>query len=1164
MSPRHDSKLHGQTTPAIKLLTAHASMGAASDQSEGAYHDDQPAAILRPGWSAQAFSASGTPAANCEPTARKPFPDRRPQRPVPVSQPSDQVLEEWATLLGLGPVLGPLIPTQADRIAVLQLLYQYKHLNGEDFTNLPCTDLITHRVCITPGTRPASARFQKRWPPHTEWWMRKLVQDGLLGGVYELTEPANGRLSHWNARAVMVDKSDDPKPEDEPRMTFDYSRVHEDLPGTYVELSSKVHDHLSNPNHGCLFMADLKHAYLTVPLHPDDRQYFAFTISGIGQCQPTRMQPGSKSAGFTMTAAVYKGFGFIPPPHPEPSLLHSDDPNTPPPLSFYTDDFFGGFKDFQSQFSFLRDHFFPRVEWARMVLSFKKLRLFAESIEALGVKHCIGGHVYIRNGRIAKIAIYPQPSDQSGVRAFLGSVGITRRWVKNFTELAKPLNRLTGKVEWRWTEQEQLSFEIMRIKCSVATSIHGLDLSVTIHFYTDASLNGAGLCITQFRVPAEAFCNGTQLIEVPIAYDSFAFSATQKLYPTYKKELCAVVKFCVKYDYMCKHPYNTTVVHTDHRPLVHFMKSDCHEGFYGHWVDQLRRLNIVIQYIPGPRNKVADGLSRTLFHTDMKDACVEACSRRLSEQGPQWIWKDGKDGFEAFLKGLDGVTRDEVLEEGTAHGVSVFKVQAMASQAGEWASAYMTSDWFKDLYQIHTIDDVDPATVAPRSATKALDYRVDMSTGVLWKHHRNTWLPCIPESRVLSVLRLVHDQAGHWGKAGTLAKLRGYAYWPDQSQDVERYLAGCLECAKHGPATRSQLLHPVIVLGPFRLLGIDFIGPLPCSRLGNFYILHLICYFSRFSITSASKTANATDVVPALQKAFAAYAKPKAVYWDRGHHYDNQLVKGFLNEQNVAFSFSPSGSSQSTGMVEVGNKILEDVIRKGGDWEDNLQSSTRSTNSRTIGHLGMAPCEILLGVPPSPDLSELWQPSAPNDSVRSYVATLSDPTEHGRLVQQYLSYRSELHDRVAQMSIARKEQEAMKYNKGVRPAVFSAGDLVMLHQKTSGKLQPRWRGPFRIDSFATDRQLSYIIRQLNGRLIRGSFHGNHLKRFTPRTGYLAGPSDPVLPQHQTIRKRPRRARLFLRPPKPPASAFANPVDGNMWDDPLSRSSEPNPQRPPCV
>ena len=150
------------------------------------------------------------------------------------------MLEEWVRRLGLEKVLGPLIPTEADRMRVLRLVYQYKHLNGEDLSNLPCTDLITHRVRITAGAKPFAALSQKRWPAHTEWWMRKLVQDGLLGGVYELTEPANGRLSKWNARAVMVDKVENPKPEDEPRMTMDSSRVHEDLPGTYLEKSMTI------------------------------------------------------------------------------------------------------------------------------------------------------------------------------------------------------------------------------------------------------------------------------------------------------------------------------------------------------------------------------------------------------------------------------------------------------------------------------------------------------------------------------------------------------------------------------------------------------------------------------------------------------------------------------------------------------------------------------------------------------------------------------------------------------------------------------------------------------------------------------------------------------------------------------------------------------------
>ena len=187
-----------------------------------------------------------------------------------------------------------------------------------------------------------------------------------------------------------------------------------------MELTYKVHDSLSDPRHGYLFAADLKHAYLTIPLHLDDRHYFAFTISSIGQCQPTRMQQGSKSAGFTLMEAVYRAFGPIPAPRPEPPFLYSNDPATLPPLVFYMDDFLGGFADFDEQSSFLAVHFLPRVKWARLYLSFKKLKLFYNKIKALGVTHRVGGLIEVLEDRIRKILEWPTPVDQTAVRAFLG------------------------------------------------------------------------------------------------------------------------------------------------------------------------------------------------------------------------------------------------------------------------------------------------------------------------------------------------------------------------------------------------------------------------------------------------------------------------------------------------------------------------------------------------------------------------------------------------------------------------------------------------------------------------------------------------------------------------------------------------------------------------
>lgn len=145
-------------------------------------------------------------------------------------------LEHWAESVGIK--LGPLIPVLSSRLKVLQLLYTYRHLNGNDLTDLPCTDLIMHCVCLKKGTKPASVQSQKRWPAHTEWWLRKLVNDGIERKIYKHTITANGRLSAWNVRVILVDKIPNPKLTDEPRPTFAYHQVHEDLFGIHRELSA--------------------------------------------------------------------------------------------------------------------------------------------------------------------------------------------------------------------------------------------------------------------------------------------------------------------------------------------------------------------------------------------------------------------------------------------------------------------------------------------------------------------------------------------------------------------------------------------------------------------------------------------------------------------------------------------------------------------------------------------------------------------------------------------------------------------------------------------------------------------------------------------------------------------------------------------------------------
>lgn len=216
---RETDRMHEGTSSTECTATVDLDRSAteASEPASLKLGDNDPA-VGRPGpsvgLSPESFDRAGLTAPS---SVQHHLPARRIIRRTIAHHPPPEELEKWATEVGI--LLGSLVPSYEARIKVLQLLHQYKHLNGNDLTDLPCSDIITHHVRIKPGAKPASAARQKRWPAHTEWWLRKLVQDGLEGDVYESTAVI-GRLSQWNARAVLVDKVENPQLTDEPRLMF--------------------------------------------------------------------------------------------------------------------------------------------------------------------------------------------------------------------------------------------------------------------------------------------------------------------------------------------------------------------------------------------------------------------------------------------------------------------------------------------------------------------------------------------------------------------------------------------------------------------------------------------------------------------------------------------------------------------------------------------------------------------------------------------------------------------------------------------------------------------------------------------------------------------------------------------------------------------------------
>ena len=83
--------------------------------------------------------------------------------------------------------------------------------------------------------------------------------------------------------------------------------------------------------------------------------------------------------------------------------------------------------------------------WSKLKFLLLKLRVGITKIFALGEEYETGGRVRLKPNKIEKILNWPVPQDQARVRAFLGTIQSTRQ-----------------KVEWKWTESEELAFQILR------------------------------------------------------------------------------------------------------------------------------------------------------------------------------------------------------------------------------------------------------------------------------------------------------------------------------------------------------------------------------------------------------------------------------------------------------------------------------------------------------------------------------------------------------------------------------------------------------------------------------------------------------------------------------------------------------------------------------
>lgn len=213
------------------------------------------------------------------------------------------------------------------------------------------------------------------------------------------------------------------------------------------------------------------------------------------------------------------------------------------------------------------------------------------------------GHVITQNGvkpDPKKVdAVRKFPRTPRNIKQFLGLAGYYRKFIPDFSTIAKPLSHLLKKdVKFRWTESQDQAFNKLKDILCTQPLLQYPDFTKDFIVTTDASHYGIGGVLSQNF-------DGKFL---PVAYTSRTLIDAEINYSTIEKELLGILFSVESFrPYLFGRQFKLEI---DHKPLIwlHNMKNP--NSRLLRWRHRLSEYNHNIEYIKAKKNVGADALSR--------------------------------------------------------------------------------------------------------------------------------------------------------------------------------------------------------------------------------------------------------------------------------------------------------------------------------------------------------------------------------------------------------------------------------------------------------------------------------------------------------------------------------------------------------------------------
>ncbi|GJZ86117.1 reverse transcriptase domain-containing protein [Tanacetum coccineum] len=476
-----------------------------------------------------------------------------------------------------------------EKAALIKVLQSHKRAIAWKLSDIKGInpEFCTHKILMEEDYTPA-VQHQRRVNPKIHDVIKKEVEKLLNAGlIYPISD------SPWVSPVHCVPKKggftvvENEQNELIPtrlvtgwRVCIDYRKLNEATRKDHFPLPfmDQMLERLAGNEYYCFL--DGFSGYFQIPIDPNDQEKTTFTCP-YGTFAYRRMPFGLCNAPGTFQRCMM-------------AIFHDMIEKT---MEVFMDDF----SVFGSSFSTCLTHLekmLKRCEDTNLALNWEKSHFMVKEGIVLGHKISKSG-IEVDRAKIDVIAKLPHPTTVKGVRSFLGHAGFYRRFIQNFSKIARPMTHLLEKETPFYFSKECIeAFNTLKKNLTEAPILIAPDWNEPFELMCDASDFALGAVLGQrhekhFR---------------PIHYASKTMNEAESRYTTTEKEMLAVVYAFEKFrSYLVM---NKCTVYTDHSALKYLFAKKDSKARLLRWVLLLQEFDFDVVDTKGAENLAADHLSR--------------------------------------------------------------------------------------------------------------------------------------------------------------------------------------------------------------------------------------------------------------------------------------------------------------------------------------------------------------------------------------------------------------------------------------------------------------------------------------------------------------------------------------------------------------------------